>query len=397
MNENYQWYLNSSATQEDIDGFTQYLLTQDTIIIPEKGDLICSPWVQRKIKEDPELVSDRYFYRDGETVYFIYSKYFEGIGDVKVLFDTTPYINSQLIIIKTGIIFIFLVFVLQFFTGRYISGRLLKDLKSISQGLEKIDINTKQSHISCDTMPQWDEIRILAEALNHSHDTIETQTGKLKQFLTDVSHEFKTPLMVMNSRLDVLEKKKKINTLSENDVENFFKLSRENIKKLNGLLQSLFFISKIEEQSWCLVTQEINVKRFIEQRILEISQWFPHKILNYSLDITKGLQYRIEENTFGVLIDNLISNAIKFAPDDMKIEVIANEKYFQIWDNGPWIPVWDRTKIWEKFYRIDINKEWFWVGLYLVARIVNIYNWKVEIISPKKWGTIFKVDIRNDV
>jgi hypothetical protein len=99
-------------------------------------------------------VSDRYFYRDGETVYFIYSKYFEGIGDVKVLFDTTPYINSQLIIIKTGIIFIFLVFVLQFFTGRYISGRLLKDLKSISQGLEKIDINTKQSHISCDTMPQ---------------------------------------------------------------------------------------------------------------------------------------------------------------------------------------------------------------------------------------------------
>jgi K+-sensing histidine kinase KdpD len=145
------------------------------------------------------------------------------------------------------------------------------------------------------------------------------------------------------------------------------------------------------------VTQEINVKRFIEQRILEISQWFPHKILNYSLDITKGLQYRIEENTFGVLIDNLISNAIKFAPDDMKIEVIANEKYFQIWDNGPWIPVWDRTKIWEKFYRIDINKEWFWVGLYLVARIVNIYNWKVEIISPKKWGTIFKVDIRNDV
>jgi hypothetical protein len=55
--------------------------------------------------------------------------------------------------------------------------------------------------------------------------------------------------MVMNSRLDVLEKKKKINTLSENDVENFFKLSRENIKKLNGLLQSLFFISKIEEQS----------------------------------------------------------------------------------------------------------------------------------------------------
>ena len=56
-------------------------------------------------------------------------------------------------------------------------------------------------------MPEDDEIRILAEALNTSYDAIEIQTAKLKQFLTDVSHEFKTPLMVMNSRLDVLEKK----------------------------------------------------------------------------------------------------------------------------------------------------------------------------------------------
>jgi signal transduction histidine kinase len=44
-------------------------------------------------------------------------------------------------------------------------------------------------------MPEDDEIRILANALNDSYDMIDHQTGKLKQFLTDVSHEFKTPLM----------------------------------------------------------------------------------------------------------------------------------------------------------------------------------------------------------
>lgn len=393
MNENYRGYLSSEASQKDIEDFKWYLLTQDTIIIPEEWELICSPWVQKKIKEAPELISDRYFYRDGEKIYFIYSKYFPDIGDVKVLFDTTPYITSQLIIIKTGIIFIFIVFILQFFGGRYISGRLLKDLKSISSTLWDIDINTKQSRIVYHNMPKWDEIRILAEALNTSYDAIEIQTGKLKQFLTDVSHEFKTPLMVMNSRLDVLEKKQYKNALEQNDVKDFFSLSRQNIAKLNGLLQSLFFISKIEEQSWCLVKKNINVKNVFEQRILQVAEGFPHKSLDYSLDIDETLMYSVEENTFGVLIDNLISNAMKFSSDDMQLEIKADKKMFQIQDNGPGIPKWDREKIWEKFYRTDTNKEWFWVWLYLVKRIVDIYNWDIKIISPKKWGTIFKVGI----
>ena len=397
MNENYSGYLSSEADQKDIEDFKGYLLTQDTIIIPDEWALICSPWVEKKIKEAPELVSDRYFYRDGETIYIIYSKYFEDIWDVKVLFDTTPYITSQLIIIKIGIIFIFLVFILQFFWGRYISGRLLTDLKSISSSLWDIDINTRQTRIPHTHMPEDDEIRILAEALNTSYDAIEIQTAKLKQFLTDVSHEFKTPLMVMNSRLDVLEKKQLKDALWKDDITDFFTLSRQNIAKLNGLLQSLFFISKIEEQSWCLVQKNIHVKNIFEQRVLQTAESFPHKNLDYTLSIDEDLMYSIEENTFGVLIDNLISNAMKFAPNDMQIEITANKKYFQIWDNGPGIPHGVKEKIWEKFYRTDTNKEWFWVWLYLVKRIVDIYNWNIKIISPKKWGAIFKVDISEHV
>jgi len=56
-------------------------------------------------------------------------------------------------------------------------------------------------------MPPDDEIHILAKALNTSYDHIDAQTLQLKQFLTDVAHEFKTPLMMMNSRIDLSEKK----------------------------------------------------------------------------------------------------------------------------------------------------------------------------------------------
>lgn len=384
MNTSYVSFLESDGAAIDTYEFRDYLLSQDTIIIPDMWELVCSPWVIQKIKEDPEVIKDRFLYRDNDKIYFIYSRYFEWIGDVKLFFDTTPYINSQMIIIKTWIIFIFLVFILQFFWGRYISWRLLKDLKNIASSVKDIDINTNKKRILCKNLPDDDEIRILAEALNTSYQDIEKQTWKLKQFLTDVSHEFKTPLMVMNSKLDVLEKKKDKWSLEEDDIGNFFILSRQNISKLNSLLESLFFVSRIEEQSWCLVKKPVFFYNFIDEKILNISESYSHKKLSYTINADKKLQYDVEENTFWILLDNLISNAMKFSPDDMKISVVADAKGFSISDNGPGIKNAHREKIWEKFYRTDTNKEGFWVWLYLVKRIVNIYNWNIDSVSWSK-------------
>jgi len=64
-----------------------------------------------------------------------------------------------------------------------------------------------------------DEIRVLANALNNSFEKIKTQTQNLKQFITDVSHEFKTPLMVINSKIDLFTKKQEKEKLEKEDLE----------------------------------------------------------------------------------------------------------------------------------------------------------------------------------
>jgi len=383
MNQTYLGYLTSEGKMEDVEIFKQYLLSKDTIIIPEEGDFICSEWVSKKVHEDIVTVKDQYLYKDGETIYFIYTKYFEHIGEVKVFFDTTPYITSQLIIMKTGIVFILIVFFLQFFAGKMISRKLLKDLKNIAEKLKTVDIHSENKHVSCN-MPEDDEIRILADALNGSYDTIESQTQKLKQFLTDVSHEFKTPLMGMSSELDVLMKKKEKSSLKTQDIQKFFANTRMNITKLNGLLETLFFLSRIEETSGCLVKQKLSVKDYVNKKLTEISQNFPHKNISCDLDIKKDLVYEVEENTFSILLDNLLSNAIKFSPKQVKLVITADKNSFSIEDNGPGIESSEGKKIWDKFYRKDTKIEWFGVGLYLVKRIVDIYAWEINLTS-KKW------------
>ena len=393
MNQNYKDFQSGLASQEDIDDFRWYLLTQNTIIIPESWELICSPNVEQTIKLDPELVMNRYFYVQDGVTYFIYSKYFPEIWVVKVLFDTTPYIHSQLIIIKIGLIFIGLVFILQFFAGRYISAWLLRDLKNIGEKLKSIDINSKEKHIICECLPDDDEIKILAEALNVSYDTIDEQTTKLKQFLTDVSHEFKTPLMALSSRLDLLDKKSDKWKISWDDMKKHFQHTRQNISRLNGLLESLFFLSRVEEHCVWLLRDRIEVKNYMDTKLHPLAESFPDKTIDYDIQISDDLEYIVDETTYSILIDNLVTNAIKFSPNHALITIYADEKWFSILDNGPWIWEDNHDKIWEKFYRSDTNKEWFWVGLYLVKRIVLNYGWRIYVDKKNKQGAKFKVEI----
>ena len=75
------------------------------------------------------------------------------------------------------------------------------------------------------------------------------------------------------------------------------------------------------------------------------------------------------------------TNAIKFSWEEVNIEVWCNKKSFWILDSWEWIEKDKLDKIWDKFYRNDMNKEWFGVWLFIVKRLVKLYKWKIEVES----------------
>ncbi|MCH8518358.1 HAMP domain-containing histidine kinase [Candidatus Gracilibacteria bacterium] len=390
MNKSYSDYILESDNPEQIEIFQAYLLTKDTLIISDDGDLICSPGVAKKIREEPEEIQNRFLYKDDTTIYFIYSEYYEGIGEVKVFFDITSYLKGQISIIQISLIFMILIFFLHFFFGKILTRYHLRDLQCIAQKVSQLSLSSTEKYIHCN-LPKNDEISILVEALNSSYRALEEETQKLKQFQTDVSHEFKTPLMVMQSRLDVLQKKHEKGMLSGSDQEVFFNIARKSIMRMNTLIETLFFLSRCESSDGsCLQRENVDMKGFFEEKKEEILAQFSEKNIKILLNIEDNLIYHIERVSFSILLSNVMENAIKFSDGDIFITLTAKKDFFSISDNGVGISELEREKIFEKFYRKDTNKEGFGVGLSLVKRIALMYQWKIELESKQGEGTEFR-------
>ena len=389
MDKNYAMY-SESKNISNLEAFQEYILQKDTLIIPNNGgELICSNGVETRVHSNVDLIKDKWFYSNGEKVFFIFSQYYEEIWEVKVFFDTTPYVKSQIIILKISFFIILFSLIIYFFIWRKIAKFWLRHLKNIAEISKNIDIENYVEEIKIIWNKQ-DEMNILANSLNKSFSHIQKQATTLKQFITDVSHEFKTPLMVINSQIDLYNKKLEKGKISETDMWSLLNIIKNNTKKLNNLLETFLLLSRIENGIEKLdITQkdgEKYMKDIVQHYVSSTSQ-----TSNITYKFSKNFELNIEENTFNILFENLLSNAIKFSKNSWKIEIWWNMKGFWIQDDGIWIPKESIDHIWEKFFRWDMNKEWFGIWLFIVKRICDLYKWDISVKSEKNKGTKFSI------
>ena len=393
MNRNYIQYSNSNSWS-NIEAFKEYILTKDTIIITDghlDETLECSDWVAWKIHNSEtslEKLKDSHFYTDESTgkIFFVFSQNYEEIGTVKVLFDTTPYIKSQILIIKISLVIILMSLFISYFVGKIFTRYTLRDLRKISQEAKDISLDSYHE-IQC----EWchdDEVKILANTINQSILKIRKQTQNLKQFITDVSHEFKTPLMVINSKIDLYKKLVEKWKSKPEDLNILLNTIKNRTKKLNNILETLFLLSRktegIEDLDYERVYLEKYLPWYIDEYIAN-----SEKNITLSYHFENSIVQKIDKNIFNIIIDNLVSNAVKFSPENGAIEIGWNNQEIWIKDHGKWMKKDVLNNIWDKFYREDINQEWFWVGLFIVSRIVQLFKWKIEVESQKDKGSKF--------
>jgi len=288
----------------------------------------------------------------------------------------------------------------QFFLNEKIKSKKLikinKLLKSTKDNLSaesefslKIDGEDKNFLLSATKMETTNEYILVINDISSLRKLEELR----KQFVTDISHEIKTPISVIRANSETLFD---TNAINNPDIANKFLTSiLNNSEKLSEMLDDLLELEKIEFGGLVLNKTKFNVKNQIEL-ILESQHMLAEKnnikITNY---IDKNIKLRADKDSFTTIFSNLINNAIKYSRlsngiIDLKAIDTEDALIISVSDNGLGIEKQYLDKVFNRFYRTPkarANTKGTGLGLSLVKQLCTRMNAVAEVESKIGKGT----------
>ncbi len=222
-----------------------------------------------------------------------------------------------------------------------------------------------------------------------------------KDFVDNMTHEFKTPLTSIKLAADVISKSKEISKNTR--LVKYSNIIKKQSEKLTKHIEILLDLIR-SDKKFDLKLEEIELGNFIKNLVLGLEHELESK--NTIIDIKipeKEIFIKADKYHLNNIIYNIIDNSIKYNENERKVINITIENmddYYDlsIEDNGVGIPEENIKDIFKKFYRIqkeDIhNVKGFGLGLYYVKNIIKLHNWNIEVKSKLKQGTKFIIHIK---
>lgn len=228
--------------------------------------------------------------------------------------------------------------------------------------------------------------------------TKEREIDKAKtEFVSVASHQLRTPLATINWYLEELMKNGKNLTEKQGSYLNeVYAASKRMVHLINALLDT----SRLELGTFVVEPTKTDVIKIVKQSVKDLSSALKNKGVKLEEHFQKDLpQMNADPNLLNIIIQNLISNAVKYSKENGKIElyIIHKDKefLFRIHDNGYGIPQSQQSKIFSKLFRADnartIEPEGSGLGLYIVKSIITTSGGKISFESEENKGTTFYI------
>lgn len=223
------------------------------------------------------------------------------------------------------------------------------------------------------------------------------------RFISIASHEFRTPLAGILSSVDLIERYfaaegEKWNKFVHKDkIETHFGKVKKSVKNLTGTLNQFLSLSKLEEGKLEFNPEEIDLKQLLEEQIDEFQLLLKRgQTLTYN-HLSDNTTVYLDSNMLRHVINNLVSNAIKYTPENKPIEistnVLENKTEIIIKDEGFGIPEAEQKNMFRRFFRAKnvINLQGTGLGLNIVKKYVDLMNGDIDYESQENKGTTFYV------
>ena len=214
-------------------------------------------------------------------------------------------------------------------------------------------------------------------------------------FVSNVSHEFKTPINAIEGYSTLLQDSENL----EADQREYIDKILFNTQRLSSLVGSILLLSKLENQQIPSHQVEYRLDEQIRQSIVALEPAWEKKDIEFDVELDR-VSYLGNEPMMRQVWDNLISNAIKFSPSGgaVKIHLVKKLKklIFTVEDQGPGLSEEAQKHIFDKFYQADAShkQEGNGLGLALVKRILTIEKGQITAENIPEGGCRFTVTLR---
>lgn len=222
-------------------------------------------------------------------------------------------------------------------------------------------------------------------------------SNQQQNFMMAVTHELKTPIAISHLNIETLLKR----NLDSTQQNKLLEATLKETKRLDALSNNILLASQLDMGQYESNKQEIDLSKLVKEVVQSFHERFPSRICNTFIQDATFIQG--ETLLIQMLANNLLDNANKYAPADtpidIQLEATGTNIVLKIKDQGIGVPIEEREKIFEKFYRVGDestrNSKGTGLGLYLCKKITSFHNATLQMQPNGLQGSIFIVTFPN--
>ena len=270
------------------------------------------------------------------------------------------------------------------------------DLAAVNEEMKKLNssLEAQVQKRTQELQSTLSELEVSKEELTISLEKEKVVNDLKSRFVSMASHEFRTPLSTILSSISLLAKY----TTTEDQFKRDKHIDRikSSVKTLTDILNEFLSLGKIEEGKVDIKADNFDLKAFFSEIIYEMNVLLkPAQQINYT-HIGTPITYT-DSNLLKHVVVNLISNAIKFSPENSTIDIISeienDTTSLKIIDQGMGIPKSDQVHLFERFFRASnvTNIQGTGLGLHIVGRYVDLLKGTIQYSSELEKGSTFTI------
>lgn len=291
-----------------------------------------------------------------------------------VLFDVTQNINRQLWLLYISAISRFFVLIWSFVFGRFFVQRSLRDLRNLARNVRHRDVTQATWWLMYNHLPEHDEINSIAKAIDWLEQRIQSHYSHLRGFVWHVSHELKTPLMVMRSDLDLADRTKEYSAISTS--------LRSSILYMQSMVDTLLTLTRLQSQER-VERVPVRIYEIVQETIADLQKKYAGSALHIELVSKANVNDTVpcNESLCRILIANVVDNACKYNKQWGIVTVYLGDDSLRVQNVGDISQdVIDNMRT--PFWQADKNRtDWVGIWLSLVKEIVRLHKWEIEYSS----------------